>query len=98
MHTAPSDVLYSPCLKDEPDTVRVQLQEIISKGLRAVPEKRYQNTEEMRCDLEELIDRIGGVGITHWALWEAGRKQAEKIIRDNPSLSFMKIQRVFFLQ
>lgn len=90
MRTAPSDVLSSPCLKDEPDTVRVWLQEIISKGLRAVPEKRYQNTEEMRRDLEELVDRIDGVGITHWALWEAGRKQAEKMIRDNPSLSFIK--------
>ncbi len=90
MRTVPADILSAPCVKNEPDTVQIWLQSILAKGLRAVPQKRYQSPAEMRKDLEELIDRIDGVGITHWALWEAGRKQAEKMVRDNPSLSFIK--------
>lgn len=96
MKTVPADVLSCPCLKSEPDTVKIWLQAIFTKGLRPVPEKRYQTTDEMRRDIEELIDRIDGVGITHWALWEAGRKQAVKMIRDNPSLAFIKDSRNIF--
>lgn len=96
MKTVPADVLSCPCLKNEPDTVKIWLQAIFAKGLRPVPEKRYQTTDEMRRDIEELIDRIDGVGITHWALWEAGRKQAAKMVRDNPSLAFIKDSRNIF--
>ena len=96
MRTAPRDVLKSPCLQDVPDTVQIWLQKIMAKGLRTIPEKRYQSAEQMRTDLHELIDRINGIGITHWALWEAGRKQADKMVRDNPSLSFINDQESLF--
>ena len=90
MRTAPVDILSAPCVQNEPDTVQFWLQTIIAKGLRFVAEKRYQNTAQMRKDLQELLDRIDGIGLTHCALWESGRRQIEKMVRDNPSLSFIK--------
>ncbi len=90
IRSAPPDVSECPCMKEEPDTVKVWVQEILRRGLRTVPSRRYQSIEQMRQDLEELIDRIDGIGITHWALWEAGRKQTLRMIRDNPSLDFLR--------
>ena len=87
---APPDVSNSPCMVDEPETVKVWVQEILRRGLQSLPSRRYQTTFDMRRDLEELIDRIDGIGITHWALWEAGRKQVARMVRDNPSLSFIR--------
>ncbi len=87
---APPDVSGAPCMRDEPETVKVWVQEILRRGLQSLPSRRYQTTFDMRRDLEELIDRIDGVGITHWALWEAGRKRVARMVRDNPSLSFIR--------
>lgn len=90
LRTAHIDILSSPCLNKEPDTVKIWLQKIFAKGLHTVSRKRYQSTDQMRKDIEELIDRIDGIGITQWSLYEAGRRQAEKMVKDNPSLSFIK--------
>lgn len=87
---APPDISGCPCVKDEPETVKVWVQEILRRGLQTLPGRRYQSVAQMQKDLEELIDRIDGVGVTHWALWEAGRKQADRMIRENPSLSFLR--------
>lgn len=87
---APPDVSGASCMRDEPETVKVWVQEILRRGLQSLPSRRYQTTFDMRRDLEELIDRIDGVGITHWALWEAGRKRVARMVRDNPSLSFIR--------
>ena len=84
------DVLSSPCLNDEPDTVKIWLQKIFAKGLHTVSRKRYQTPDQMRKDIEELIDRIDRIGLTQWSLYEAGRRQAEKMVKDNPSLLFIK--------
>ena len=86
----PPDVSGCPCMRDEADTVRVWVREILRRGLQTLPFRRYRGTAEMRRDLEELVDRIDGVGITHWALWEAGRRQAERMVRENPSLAFIR--------
>ncbi|MBR2258297.1 MAG: hypothetical protein IJ899_13380 [Blautia sp.] len=86
----PPDVSECPCVEREPDTVKAWVREILRRGLQTLPARRYQDTASMRRDLEELIDRIDGVGITHWALWEAGRAQVERMVRDNPSLSFIR--------
>ncbi len=86
----PPDVSGCPCVKDEPETVKVWVREILKRGLSTLPARRYKDTASMRRDLEELIDRIDGVGITHWALWESGRRQAERMISENPSLSFIR--------
>ncbi|MBR6705694.1 MAG: hypothetical protein IKI84_03315 [Clostridia bacterium] len=86
----PPDVSGCPCMEAEADTVRVWVREILRRGLQTLPSRRYRSTAEMRRDLEELVDRIDGVGITHWALWEAGRRQAERLVRENPSLAFIR--------
>lgn len=85
----PPDVSDCPCLKDEPETVKAWVQEILRRGLQTLPSRRYKSAALMRRDIEELIDRIDGIGITHWALWEAGRRQVERMVRENPSLSFL---------
>lgn len=86
----PPDVSDCPCIKDEPETVKAWVQEILRRGLHTLPSRRYCCTALMRRDIEELIDRIDGIGITHWALWEAGRRQIERMVRENPSLSFIR--------
>ena len=90
IRSAPPDVSGCPCVSREPETVRSWVQEILRRGLQALPARRYQSAAQMRLDLEELLDRIRGIGITHWALWEAGRRNADRMVRDNPSLSFIR--------
>lgn len=86
----PPDVSGCDCVKDEPETVRAWVQEILKKGLQSLPARRYQTAAQMRSDLDELIDRIDGVGITHWALWEAGRRQVRRMVSENPALAFLQ--------
>jgi len=84
------DPLVHPFLKGCPETVLSLLRRILRRGLAVTPRKRYQKASQMMEDLTELEDRILGRGITHWALWEAGRRQVERLIRENPSLSFIR--------
>ncbi len=86
----PPDVSDFPCLKDEPQTVKAWVREILRRGLQTIPGRRYQEAASLRRDLLELMDRIDGVGITHWALWENGRRQVDRLVRENPSLSFIR--------
>lgn len=85
----PPDVSASPCLKDLPDTVSVMARQILRRGLHALPKRRYQSAGDMREAFQELLDRIDGVGVTHWALWESGRRLVERVIRENPGLAFL---------
>lgn len=48
--------------------------QILARGLYPLPQKRYQNTEELRRDMEELLRRIEGKGISPSAIWEAGSR------------------------
>lgn len=80
----------SPCLADAPQTVSSMVARILRKGLNILPGRRYQSTGQMRQDFEELLDRMDCVGVTHWALWENGRRSVEELIRVNPSLLYIK--------
>ena len=85
----PPDVSACPALQDAPETVKAMVRDILRRGLQTLPTRRYPDISAMRVDLEELADRIEGVGITHWALWEAGRRQVERMVQENPALSFL---------
>ena len=78
------------CLSGMPDTVAGMVRHILGKGLASVPARRYQTAAEMGRDLEELEDRIEGKGITHWALWEAGRRNVAQAVRQNPALDYIR--------
>lgn len=93
---APPDVSGAPCLVDQPDTVQSMVRQILTRGLAALPRRRYQTTTEMLQDFEELIDRIDGVGITHCSLWEAGRKSVFRLMRENAALSYLAQADDFF--
>lgn len=86
----PPDVSNCSALRDQPDTVAVMVAQILRKGLQSLPRRRWQSVAEMRLNVEELLDRIDGVGITHWALWEGGRKMVNRAIQENASLSFIR--------
>ncbi len=80
----------SPYLRNAPQTVRDLVGRILKKGLHILPGKRYQSTRQMRQVFLELIDRIDCVGVTHWALWENGRRSVEELIRLNPAFRYLR--------
>lgn len=79
-----------PFLEGCPETVLSLLRRILCRGLAVTPYRRYQNAEQMRADLAELEDRILGRGITHWALWEAGRARIRRSLNENPALDYLR--------
>lgn len=92
----PPDVSSCPCLEGLPDTVSVMVRQILRRGLHALPKRRYPSVKDMREAFQELLDRIDGVGVTHWALWESGRKIVERVIRENPGLAFLLDREALF--
>lgn len=82
------DVSASPLLAGAPETVKSMTAQMVARGLVA-PKRRYRSADEMQADVQELIDRIDGVGITHWALWETGRYGIQREICANPALSHL---------
>lgn len=80
----------SPLLREAPQTVVSLVGRILKKGLNILPAKRYQSIGQMHLAFRELLDRIDCVGVTHWALWESGKKSVEELIRVNPSLRYLK--------
>ena len=80
----------SPMLKGVPQTVINMTDIILKKGLHALPKRRYQSIGQMRLAFQELIDRIDCVGVTHWSLWENGKRGVEELIRINPSLRYLE--------
>ncbi len=85
----PVQVNESLYLKDVPETVKSLIRSILARGLAVVCKKRYQSVQEMLTDFQELLDRIDGIGITHWSLWEMGRKSINREIQTNPALSYL---------
>lgn len=83
------DIRGVPCLAAMPETVCSMVQKILKRGLAILVPKRYQTVEQMRADLEELQDRIEGKGITHPALWETGRANISRAVRQNPALGYI---------
>lgn len=90
IRSVPPDAADSPCLKDMPQTVAAQVKFILRKGLDILAEDRFQTIGEMRTAFEELMDRIDCVGVTHWALWESGRRSMQALVAENPSLRYIK--------
>ncbi len=86
----PPDVSGCKYLVDQPSSVTDMVKKILKRGLAVVPKLRYGSIAEMRRDFVELSDRIDGVGITHWALWETGRNNIIKIINSNKSYEYIK--------
>lgn len=92
----PPDVSACPCLQDLPDTVLVMVRQILRRGLQTLPKKRYPSVDAIRQAFQELLDRIDGIGVTHWALWESGRKIVEQVIQANPGLFFLRDRDALF--
>lgn len=80
----------SPVLQKLPQTAACMVRTILRKGLHTLARKRYQNIEQMRQAFQELLDRIDCVGVTHWSLWENGKRSVEEMIRANPSLRYLR--------
>ncbi len=68
-----------PSLAGAPASALWQERQILTRGLNPIARRRYQNTGQLKADLEELARRIEGVGITHSALWESSREQFYRI-------------------
>lgn len=84
------DCQDSPMLKDVPQTVSAMVSGILRKGLHTLSKRRYQSIGQMRQAFQELLDRIDCVGVTHWSLWENGKRSVEELIQINPSLRYLK--------
>ncbi len=67
-----------PVFEHEPKTAVYQAVRIFVKGLHLIPRLRYQSVEELRKDIDELIRRIDGRGVSHSALWESSRSLYKK--------------------
>ena len=96
LRPAPPEVSDCPCMQEATAPVQDMVKRILRRGLAAVPKRRYQHIGEMRADLRELIDRIEGVGVTHWALWEMGKRTVSQLIRQNASLSYLRHQETLY--
>ncbi len=86
---APPEVSDCRCVRDQPETVSSLVRQILRRGLQALPAKRFQSVSQLRAAFQELLDRIDGVGVTHWALWESGRRMVQRTVRENPSLAYL---------
>ena len=85
----PPDARDSRLLDGAPETVSAMVRQILRRGLSSTVSRRYKDTEQMKADISELIDRIDGVGITHASLWEAGQRNVVGIIKQNPALRYI---------
>lgn len=86
----PPDGQESPLLSDALSTVREQVKKILRRGLNTLIEKRYPSCASMRADFEELLCRLDGLGVSHAALWEAGRRSVLRLVKRNPSLAYLE--------
>ena len=86
----PPDAQDSPLLTGAPSTVREQVKKIMRRGLCALPDKRYPTCAIMRKDLAELLNRLDGLGVSHAALWEAGRRSVQRLVKRNPALAYLE--------
>ena len=72
-------------LVNVPQTVSSMVGTILKRGLHTLSRRRYQSIGQMRQAFQELLDRIDCVGVTHWSLWENGKRSVEELIKINPS-------------
>lgn len=74
-------------LEGVPQTAIAKTTQILIRGLHPLARKRYQKIEELRTELNELIDRLDGFGVTRSALWETSAAQQKKLFR--PSTGYL---------
>lgn len=72
------------CLSGELYPVRQLVSKIFKQGLHVLPSRRFRSIGQMRKTFLELQNRILHQGITHWSLWEYGRKTAEEWAAELP--------------
>lgn len=87
---APPNVSDLAVLQGQPETVRDMVRQILCRGLQSLPKKRFQSIAQIREVFQELLDRIDGVGVTHWSLWESGQRLVDRTVRENPALAFLR--------
>ncbi len=86
---SPISVAEAPCLREMPETVLLMVRKILAKGLMTCTKYRYQTVDDMLADFQELVNRIEGIGVTHWALWETGSKCIRQELQSNPIFSYL---------
>lgn len=59
-----------PCFHDIPQTAAAKAATLLLRGLHPLPRRRYPSISALQADLEELIRRLDGWGVTESALWE----------------------------
>lgn len=92
----PPDVSDAPLLRDVPETVTAQVMVILKKGLCTLSGKRYQSISDMREAFLELMRRIDMLGVTHAALWEAGKRNIQKLLHENPFYGYLNNENEMF--
>ena len=65
-------------LGDIPQTAVAKTAQILLRGLHPLARKRYQSVPQLQTELQELLNRLDGFGVTRSALWEASALQNKK--------------------
>lgn len=75
-----------PIFENEAKSAEIKTCQIVTKGLHLIGRKRYQNLQEIKDDIAELLDRINKKGISKAALWESSEMLYKRL---NISRSFL---------
>ena len=65
-------------LGDIPQTAVAKTAQILLRGLHPLARKRYQSVPQLQTELQELLNRLDGFGVTRSTLWEASALQNKK--------------------
>lgn len=76
------------CLGKIPQTAVSKTAQILLRGLHPLARKRYQTIGELQADLEELLNRLDGFGVTRSALWETSAAQQRKLF--HPGMGYLE--------
>lgn len=71
-----------PVFRNVPRTAQLKAVQILTKGLHLLSRKRYQSTDCLRADLEELLLRIEKKGITVSSLREGSLTEWSRLKKD----------------
>lgn len=75
-------------LENIPQTAVSKTAQILLHGLHPLARKRYQSIRELQADLEELLNRLDGFGVTRSALWETSAAQQRKLF--HPGMGYLE--------
>lgn len=75
---------YSPLLLHEKERSAEHVNRILKKGLQILPAKRYQGTDEMLEDIQELLDELNGLIRLSEFPPKGGRQGNNSNITDKP--------------